>query len=106
MLRLGVVPFPISVRNSPQAVASLIHHSNAIQVFVSPDAAMNALITSANELLESKVEVLEMVQFDDVCDDKHGGNEAMEVAFPTSFDLDSIAIFFHTSGTRIRSWKP
>lgn len=106
MLRLGVIPFPISVRNSPQAVASLIHHSNAMQVFVSPDDAMNALIASANELLDSKVEVLEMIQFDDVCDDKDGDNEAAGVAFPMSFDLDSIAIFFHTSGTRIHSCMP
>lgn len=111
-MRLGLTPFPLSIRNSPIAVAHLIKKTQLLQVFVSPDPAMQRLITEAKEILRkedgTEVEVLEMIKFEDVDDEggSSGAGDSVAVAqsdelkFP-KLDLDSTAIILHSSGKLI-----
>lgn len=102
IMRLNLTPFPLSVRNSPVAVAHLIKKAQLLQVFVSPDPAMQRLIAEARDILREndgiEVEVLEMVQFKDIEDSEETRvNEVEEIKFP-KVDLDSTAVILHSSG--------
>lgn len=108
-MRLNLTPFPLSVRNSPIAVAHLIKKAQLIQVFVSPDPAMQRLIAEAREILRNdggvEIEVLDMIQLSDIEDGGEGAEvenghataEIDEMMFP-KVELDSTAIILHSSG--------
>ncbi|KAI0067832.1 acetyl-CoA synthetase-like protein [Artomyces pyxidatus] len=99
-MRLGFVPFPISVRNSPAGVAHLVKSSRAVQLLVSPDPAMQRLSADAASLLEQDgilVEVLPMIQFGDISDEGYHDGEP-NITFP-KLVLDSVACLMHSSGS-------
>ena len=48
---LAVTPFPISIRNSPVAIAHLAMKTGVRHMFVSSDPAMQRLARQANEIL-------------------------------------------------------
>ncbi|KAK7461264.1 hypothetical protein VKT23_008439 [Stygiomarasmius scandens] len=104
LARLGYVPFPISTRNSPAAVAQLISEMHVIQVFVSPDNAMQNLISRTNEILgaDRAVQRLSMVQFHQVSDAGYEFGyefeDNLDVFFPKP-QLDRIFCVFHSSGS-------
>lgn len=107
-MRLGLTPFPLSVRNSPVAVAHLIQKTQLLQVLVSPDPAMQRLITEAREILQKDgidVEVLEMIQFKDL-QDKSESSGVDDVARATEelklpkMSMDDTAVIIHSSGMR------
>lgn len=107
MMRLNLTPFPLSVRNSPVAVAHLIKKAQLLQVFVSPDPAMQRLITEARDILREndgiEVEVLEMIQFKDIEDNKEPrANGVEDIRFP-KVDLGSTAVILHSSGEYV--WR-
>lgn len=118
---LNLTAFPLSIRNSPVALAHLMKKTHILQVFVSSDPAMQRLIIEAREILRKEhgcdVEVLSMICFDDVRDRDEDepsvvGNEdgsanvrvdvavalEEELALP-KIDLGSTAVIFHSSGT-------
>ena len=104
-MRLGFVPFPISIRNSPAGVAHLLSRTHVIQLYVSPDPAMRRLCAEAVALLAEgnaedggvQVEVLPVVQFAEIEDAAWEGAEEPQVAFG-KLDLDSVACLMHSSG--------
>ena len=101
-MRLGFVPFPISIRNSPAGVAHLLSRTHVIQLYVSPDPAMRRLCAEAVALLAAEdggvqVEVLPVVQFAEIEDAAWEGAEEPQVAFG-KLDLDSVACLMHSSG--------
>jgi len=99
IMRLGLAPFPISVRNSPAGVAHLISKTHVIQVFVSSDPAMQRLLAESQEFLGgNEIESLPMVQFTDISDE---GNAMArdEPSIPVGkLELDNVSCFLHSSG--------
>ncbi|KAI0060400.1 acetyl-CoA synthetase-like protein [Artomyces pyxidatus] len=99
-MRLGFVPFPISIRNSPLAVAHLIKSSHVFQLLVSPDPAMQRLSADAVTILEQdgiSVEVLPMIQFDDISD-RNNVDVDLNCRFG-KLNMDNIVCVFHSSGS-------
>ncbi|THH15905.1 hypothetical protein EW146_g4648 [Bondarzewia mesenterica] len=100
-MRLGFVPFPISIRNSPAGVAHLISKTHVIQLYVSPDPAMQRLCKEAVTLLEKDgvhVEVLPMIQFANISDEGAPAKEEPEIEFG-KLDLDKVVCVMHSSGS-------
>ncbi|THH15912.1 hypothetical protein EW146_g4654 [Bondarzewia mesenterica] len=99
-MRLGIVPFSISPRNSPVAVAHLISKTHVIQLFVSPDPAMQRLAAESLKLLEKDgihVDILPMIQYHQVSD---ASELAMQEDLNMQFDkleLDNTAVMLHSS---------
>ncbi|ETW76160.1 tridomain enzyme adenylation-thiolation-dehydrogenase [Heterobasidion irregulare TC 32-1] len=100
IMRLGLVPFPISIRNSAVAVAHLVKESNITQLLVSPDPAMQHLASDAIAILrrdEIYLETLPMTQFVDIADESHL-NPEVELNFE-KLNLDGVACLLHSSGS-------
>ncbi|KAI0050775.1 acetyl-CoA synthetase-like protein [Auriscalpium vulgare] len=98
-LRLGLVAFPISPRNSPIAVAHLIRSSHVIQLFVSPDAAMQQLASQVVDLLlkeDVAIELLPMIRFTEVADGDPDAELSIEVK---RRGMDDDLILIHSSGS-------
>ncbi|KAH8114785.1 acetyl-CoA synthetase-like protein [Phellopilus nigrolimitatus] len=112
LLRAGIQPFPISIRNSPVGVAHMLLQTPAAHLFVSADEAMQGVAKNALaeiELAESKekkgeserrrVQVLNMPIFNDLFP-ADGSNAKFELLPPTERpDLDSPALILHSSGS-------
>ncbi|KAI0058355.1 acetyl-CoA synthetase-like protein [Artomyces pyxidatus] len=99
-MRLGFVPFPISVRNSSVGVAHLVRNSRVTQLLVSPDPAIQRLVAGGISLLEQDgihVEVFQMIQFADISDEGYDDGEPNTV-FP-KVTLDDITCIMHSSGS-------
>ncbi|KAJ7127122.1 acetyl-CoA synthetase-like protein [Mycena epipterygia] len=97
IMRLGFVVFPLSTRNSVAAIAHLIRQTQVIQLFVSPDPAMQRLSREAVELLMKEgyaVQVLPMIQFKP----GHTGTVSSEIEFPR-LGLDKVVCIYHSSGS-------
>lgn len=98
IVRAGHVAFPISVRNSPAAVAHLLSKTNTTHVLVGSEASLQSLASASLELMQnSKPHLTPMPNFEDlyVPDDA-------ESFSPLSFkrpDFDSPAIILHSSGS-------
>jgi len=100
IMRLGFVPFPISIRNSPASVAHLIRRTHVIQMFVSPDPAMQRLWAESQELLEVEIEMetLPMVQFADISDEGNSmASDELSINFG-KLKLDNVVYILHSSG--------
>ena len=99
IMRLGLVPFPISIRNSAVAVAHLVKESNISQLLVSPDPAMQHLASDAVAILRRDkiyLEMLPMIQFVDIADESQP-NPEVEFNFE-KLNLDGVACLLHSSG--------
>ena len=97
LMYLAVTPFPISIRNSPIAVAHLARKTGVRYMFVSSDPAMQRLAHQANEILVQDgcaFECLPMPLFEDLYGP--GGDEAL---VPMG-DVDEMktSIIMHSSG--------
>ena len=95
---LAVTPFPISIRNSPIAVAHLVMKTGVKKMFVSADPAMQRLAHEANEILAKEgraFEFLPMPLFEDL----YGPGGDDELVPMGKVDQDKVAIIMHSSGT-------
>ena len=54
IMRAGYIPFPISTRNSPTAVAHLLEKTDAKHLIVGVDPAMQSLAAESLEALKSQ----------------------------------------------------
>lgn len=101
-MSLGLTPFPLSIRNSPIAIAHLVKKTDTMQVFVSPDPAMQRLCHDAVEILRQdgiEIEVLPMIQFDDIEDGTPQAEELDRLQLnPSKAELSDTAIILHSSG--------
>jgi len=101
VMRLGLTPFPISTRNSPAAIAHLVKKTHVIQMFVSPDPAMQRLWAESRDLLRGdgfEVEALPMVQFTDISDEGTAIASCESSITCRKRELDNVACFLHSSG--------
>ena len=96
IMRAGCAFFPISPRNSSQAVAHLLVKTNCHHVFVSPDRANQTLIATAVASLEAsfKVSIHATPTFEYLCADED--DSAPFVAPKRS--ADDITAIYHSSG--------
>lgn len=102
ILRAGFSAFPISVRNSPVAVAHLLRVTGARAVFVSADAGMRRLAREAAQEMCGEEEgagfsVLDVPPFEEMYG---GGGEAgvRPEKERKDADVDAVALFLHSSG--------
>lgn len=98
IMHLGFTPFPISTRNSAVGVAHLMGKTGILQLFVSPDPAMQRLAQQAIEILAKEgtdVEILNLPQFEDIYNDN---NDFQDVE-PGPIGPDTTVLILHSSGS-------
>lgn len=110
IMRLGLTPFPLSIRNSPIAIAHLIKKTQIQQLFVSPDPAMQRLRKDSLAILKQDgidIEVMPMIQFDAISDESAQAVEldTVDLQVP-KIDMSTLAIILHSSGEYLQSWYP
>lgn len=102
ILRAGYTVFPISPRNSPQAIAHLLRKTGAIHLFASGDSQLQSLACTSIELLQATgeanaVKIYETPVFGDLF--PHEAAETSFIRFPVRhFDLEMPALILHSSG--------
>lgn len=97
---LGLVPFPISPRNSAIAVAHLVKSVGLTQLFVSSDPAMQRLCSDAQLILKDdgiELDLLPMLQYEQISDEGAGAAQMEEIVFP-KLDLETTVCIYHSSG--------
>jgi len=103
-MRAGYAVFPISVRNSPSAVAHLINKVGVSHVFVGREQTMIDLKDKALKLLreenpgQSVPTISPIPIFEDLYTQSKSNDENDEVPFEKK-NLEDIALYFHSSGT-------
>ena len=101
IIRAGYVPFPLSPRNSPEAIAHLLIKSRATHMLVSGDPSMQGLSAGSLKRLAAdegsiKVERLSVPFFADLYAPFDEKKESLES--PEKVDLDATCLMLHSSG--------
>ncbi|KAK0463970.1 uncharacterized protein EV420DRAFT_1638889 [Desarmillaria tabescens] len=106
LLRANYVFFPISPRNSPVAVAHLLHKVGVQYVLVGQDASMQDLANEALEILKSRYsldtlpELSSIPIFEDYFQSQWERSIDAELDIPLlPTDPDSVAFYLHSSGS-------
>ncbi|KAK0447907.1 uncharacterized protein EV420DRAFT_1713021 [Desarmillaria tabescens] len=105
ILRANYVFFPISPRNSAQAVAHLLHKVGVQHVLIGRDASMQALARDALEVLKSQYLVTEPPEtsvapaFEDLFLPEWQKNTSAEDLPLKEVDPDSTIMYLHSSGS-------
>ena len=92
----GLVPFPISLRNSPFAVAHLIRSTNASAVYVNQNSANHRLAVEASEIL-AKEGISLLILFVPKYEDLYCVTTMPDVAL-VKVDQDHPSLILHSSG--------
>lgn len=100
-MRAGFAVFPISPRNSPEAIAHLLKKSAARHLMVGGEPMLQELAASSLELLRAdghpEIPVSNMPQFEDLY--PRNCTHADFDYYPTvKFDLHAPALILHSSG--------
>jgi hypothetical protein len=100
-LRAGFCVFPISVRNSPQAIAHLLEKTKTCHLLVGREDALKSLAeASLQQLLQDSEKVIEsslMPVFEDLYD--NGGDaEEFEMLEELKLSGNTPAVYIHSSG--------
>ena len=101
ILRAGFAVFPISPRNSPEAIAHLLKKTAAHHLLVGGEPMLQKLAATSLELLRAdghhETPVSTMPHFEDLYphDSSHGEFESYPAV---KFDLDAPALILHSSG--------
>lgn len=100
MLRLGWTVFPISPRNSPEAIAALLSQTKSDHLFVSSDPVALGLANASLEMLTDGAAIPKHVMpvFEDLFSET-GADPAFEFAPMPPIDMDAPAMILHSSGT-------
>ena len=103
ILRAGLTVFPISPRNSPEAVAHLLKRTGPNHLLVGGDPMLQKLAAASLELLRADghpgIPLSDMPNFKDLYpqNDTDNGFEHYPVV---RFDLDAPSLILHSSGQR------
>ncbi|PPR05125.1 hypothetical protein CVT24_010381 [Panaeolus cyanescens] len=107
MMRAGLVPFPISPRNSAPAVVNLLKKSNCHRM-ITTQTTLSGLLTDITEELKNNdpefaLTIEEVPRFDDIFPKIGCENEDDPFTpYPgpaTRPDLDELALYLHSSGS-------
>jgi acyl-CoA synthetase (AMP-forming)/AMP-acid ligase II len=101
ILRAGFAVFPISPRNSPEAIAHLLKKTGASHLLVGGEPMLQKLAAASSELLRSdghaEIPVSHMPHFEDLY--PHDGSDNGFKDYPAvKFDLDAPSLILHSSG--------
>ncbi|KLO07028.1 acetyl-CoA synthetase-like protein [Schizopora paradoxa] len=99
ILESGNVAFPVSVRNSPAAVAHLLEATDTDFLLVGSDQAHQSLANSSLQVQQcSKPAVFPLFEFDEIFSD---GDEKIEFTTTTVTrpNMESPAVILHSSGS-------
>lgn len=103
IMRAGYVPFPISTRNSPAAVAHLLEKTNVKHLIVGVDPAMQSLAAESLETLKSQhpsatvPTTSQMPVFSDLYDERLGPVRAEDVPYKQP-SMQKPVFLLHSSG--------
>ena len=103
ILRAGFTVFPVSPRNSPEAVAHLLKKTGANRLLVGGEPMLHELATASLDLLRADghpgISLSDMPIFEDLYphDDSDDDFKHYPVA---TFDLDAPSLILHSSGQR------
>lgn len=98
LMRAGVVPFPLSPRNSPGAIAHLLVTTGAKRIIIS-DGMRQLYLDTLDILRKSKadlIKTLEMPKFDALFPLPTGVDE--EIPLAANVDINSPCMILHSSG--------
>jgi len=101
ILRAGLAVFPVSPRNSPEAVAHLLKNTGANHLLVGREPMLQKLATASLELLRADghpgIPLSNMPNFEDLYPHDDSDNEFKH--YPVvKFHLDAPSLIFHSSG--------
>ena len=101
ILRAGFSVFPISPRNSPEAVAHLLKKTGSNYLLVGGEPMLQKLANAALELLRAdghpEIPASHMPHFEDLYPDDDSDSEFEN--YPTvKFDLEAPSLILHSSG--------
>ena len=105
IIRAGFTVFPISPRNSPEAIAHLLKKTGARMVLVSGEPVLQKLAAATLEILNKDEDKQDLVistmpQFEDLYTDKVFNGDC-EPYPSVNYNLDAPAIIMHSSGWSI-----
>ncbi|KAI5116179.1 hypothetical protein M0805_002877 [Coniferiporia weirii] len=100
VMRTGWTIFPISPRNSPAAVVTLLEQTKASHLFVSVESAIQSLADASLDQIRTKVAIVKhrMPVFEDLFP-IGGYDHSFQFEPPVDVDMDSYAIILHSSGS-------
>ena len=101
-MRTGLGVFPISTRNSPEAIAHLLKATGTNLLFVEKNPALENLVVQTEDLLSAsgssiKLQVWHMPVFEDLYV-RDSGNDAVEWYPSVEYDLNAVGLMLHSSG--------
>ena len=101
ILRAGFAVFPISTRNSPEAIAHLLKKTGASHLLVGGEPMLQKLAAASLELVRAEghpeIPFSHMPHFEDLY--LHDGSDSEFKHYPAvKFDLDAPSLILHSSG--------
>ncbi|KAH8110862.1 acetyl-CoA synthetase-like protein [Phellopilus nigrolimitatus] len=105
VMRTGWTVFPISTRNSPAAVTTLLTQTKTAHIFVSADSSMQHLADAALKELsvDNTVKKHKLPVFEDLYPVK-GFDPSFTPEPLAEIDMDAPAVIFHSSGNTSLPW--
>jgi acyl-CoA synthetase (AMP-forming)/AMP-acid ligase II len=101
ILRAGFSVFPISTRNSPEAIAHLLKKTGTSHLLIGGEPMLQKLATASLELLRAdgypEIPSSHMPHFEDLYPHDDPDNEFRHYP-PVKFDLDAPSLVLHSSG--------
>lgn len=101
ILRAGFSVFPISTRNSPEAIAHLLKKTGTSHLLIGGEPMLQKLATTSLELLRAdghrEIPSSHMPHFEDLYPRDDPDNEFRHYP-PVKFDLDAPSLVLHSSG--------
>ncbi|KAI0265422.1 acetyl-CoA synthetase-like protein [Gloeopeniophorella convolvens] len=102
ILRAGFAVFPISPRNSPEAIAHLLKKTGTAHLLVGGEPMLQRLAAASLDLLREEglpdIPFSTMPQFEDIYPEGPSGSEFKR--YPkVKFDLDAPSLILHSSGS-------
>ncbi len=100
IMKSGNIVFPISTRNSPAAIVSLLEKTGADYLLVGPEDAHQTLATSSLDLLRTaKPKLFPMFTFGDIYNDDEDKPEDDVLIMRQRPAMESTAVILHSSGS-------
>ena len=104
IMRAGFAVFPISPRNSPEAIAHLLKKSGARHLMVGGEPMLHKLAATSLELLRvvghPEIPVSNMPQFEDLYP-RDSSHTEFKYYPAVKFDLHAPALILHSSGKHV-----
>ncbi|KAH8102700.1 hypothetical protein BXZ70DRAFT_929500 [Cristinia sonorae] len=102
MIRAGFVPFPMSPRNSPEAVVEMLKKTSCARIVYNP--MLSALTLAVQSLMTERgtpVDLIQLPEYHTIFPSSDDGSQDTE-AYPTNTSpsgLDDVVLYLHSSGS-------